>query len=396
MTTTLHPPQNSPVSRNNHKYDNLPVNDDSGTSSSNINEKNNNKNWKSSNNTPHFLPSLLLFICVVVLMMIANQDRWSSLSEPYLRTSYGSVDNHTATERCLSMDPGEEMEKAIADANQIFIMTPPKNAGTTMQTFMGFCDFPGMMDDMDMVRVRVDDMPALQELRDQEHGGAEEWENYFTFQLNVPGVISQHTINSDELTSYIQNANSKTLIIYIHRDETERLKSGIRYVAQARLCNGRVSNNECIVPEQTLIDEVKKGHNEIVGAGKLLSCETYDSIEQNAPNMIFMHYTQVDKLQNLIAKYFCPELLPELPLKLNEASTLKLPDTTFVNLLQTEGEEEQLIELDDWLDAKINSIEWALQLNNEATCQAKTKYMQDELFGCPDQAIRVPYREGFW
>ena len=49
------------------------------------------------------------------------------------------------------------------------------------------------------------------------------------------------------------------------------------------------------------------------------------------------------------------------------------------------------MKLDDWLHAKGDLLEWPLKLRKNATCQANTKHMEDELFACPNIHIVHTY-----
>ena len=93
----------------------------------------------------------------------------------------------------------------------------------------------------------------------------------------------------------------------------------------------------------------------------------------------------VDKLQKLLAKHHCPEMLmlDEMPVKTNVAA-----DKTLKVLLNKKGASNS-IELEEWLHAKGPAMEWALQLRSKASCQAKTFHMEDELFACPDKTLKV-------
>ena len=51
---------------------------------------------------------------------------------------------------------------------------------------------------------------------------------------------------------------------------------------------------------------------------------------------------------------------------------------------------QEVIELDEWLDKKINFLEWALGMRSNATCQRKTRLMENELFHCRHEAVKVP------
>lgn len=99
--------------------------------------------------------------------------------------------------------------------------------------------------------------------------------------------------------------------------------------------------------------------------------------------MIFLRYKQSNKLQRLLAKHHCPELLDDPPTEKNVAK-----DKPMIAYLRLRKEGSVVVKLDDRLHAKGDFLEWVLQLKNHATCQAKTRHMEDdELFACPDQAI---------
>ena len=48
-----------------------------------------------------------------------------------------------------------------------------------------------------------------------------------------------------------------------------------------------------------------------IGQSELLSCDTYDAIRMNAPNMAFISYNHVNELQELLADRYCPDLVNE-------------------------------------------------------------------------------------
>jgi hypothetical protein len=111
------------------------------------------------------------------------------------------------------------------------------------------------------------------------------------------------------------------------------------------------------------------------GASDILTCKAYKAIEENEPNMIFLHYKQANKLQRLLAKHHCPELLDEPPTETNVASDK--PMSVYLRLRKEGGD---IVKLEDWLHAKGDLLEWSLKLRKNATCQAKTKHMEDKLF----------------
>lgn len=141
--------------------------------------------------------------------------------------------------------------------------------------------------------------------------------------------------------------------------------------------------HNCTLKEKDLIHAVKSGLNEIkMGAQSILPCETYNAIEDNAPNLVFMHYKQVNKLQKLLAKHHCPEYLDEPAVERNQESEKRDVYVKLHNINST-------VLLKEWLNAKKDIIELALGIKKNFSCQAKTRAMEDTLFACPDEALMV-------
>ena len=110
--------------------------------------------------------------------------------------------------------------------------------------------------------------------------------------------------------------------------------------------------------------------------------------------MVFVHYKQANKLQKLLAKHHCPELLEEPPTEANVATENRME----VYLRLQKGEDAGtvtststsiVVKLDEWLHEKSGLLESSLQMKKDISCQAKTRHMEDDLFACPDQAIKV-------
>lgn len=99
--------------------------------------------------------------------------------------------------------------------------------------------------------------------------------------------------------------------------------------------------------------------------------------------MIFVDYKEANHVQNLIAEKFCPGLV-NYPSEENVASEKKAK--TYVQVMKnaitaaTENSNDS-ITLRGWLKAKQSTLEWALGLNEGATCTAKTRFMEDRLGG---------------
>ena len=83
-----------------------------------------------------------------------------------------------------------------------------------------------------------------------------------------------------------------------------------------------------------------------------MTCKAYEAIEQNAPNMIVLHYKQANKLQKLLAKHHCPELLEEPPIEANVAKEKRL--TVYLRLQKQGG---AVVNLAKWLHEKSATLE---------------------------------------
>jgi hypothetical protein len=95
---------------------------------------------------------------------------------------------------------------------------------------------------------------------------------------------------------------------------------------------------------------------------------------------VFLHYKQVPKLQKILAKYYCPNILKNVPISENIAKK-----GAFFVRLKTDSSRE--VSFNEWFDKKQNIILWALNLNKKMDCKSKIMEMEDHLFSCPDEAV---------
>lgn len=282
---------------------------------------------------------------------------------------------------CLTFDG--EMKQLVHQSDQIFIAMPTKAAGSSLRIFVN---------------------SKCMKYRAQDYTFNAGWRAKRSFLQDVyetPKVIASH-IKGNELVSLIQQMTRNSLLIYIHREETDRVISAVRHIVDMRLCseeqiwkrtplvNGKDNESfvirngtRCIITDETLFNQVvtHKRRLEIgQGAPEALTCEFYDAIKENSPKMVFMHYTQSDRLMELIANKYCPN---EKPFHANANTNVKKDIASMVNLTRT-GE---LVGLNDWLEKKRNVLEWSLDLKQGATCQGRTRKMEDILFSCSDEIV---------
>lgn len=199
-----------------------------------------------------------------------------------------------------------------------------------------------------------------------------------------------------------KHGSRQTLIIYIHREETYRLLSAIKHVTAGFLCDPKypryklknfdmsvfhTERNEthCTSDEGSVVDLIESGYEEIgIGASQILTCNAFEAIEQNAPNIVLVHYKQANKLQKLLAKHHCPELLNEEwhPTEANVAS-----EKGRVEYLRMKNGNS--IKLDEWLHEKRDVIEYTLKMKHNVSCQGKARHMEDDLFACKDEVMQI-------
>lgn len=64
------------------------------------------------------------------------------------------------------------------------------------------------------------------------------------------------------------------------------------------------NDTHCTLDEVAVVDLIEKRLGDVgMGSPDILTCKAYEAIEHNAPNMIFMHYTQAGKLQKLLTTW---------------------------------------------------------------------------------------------
>jgi hypothetical protein len=286
---------------------------------------------------------------------------------------------------CLGLDFEEKLDAILSKSKQVFVIMPAKAAGTSMKEFTAKC----------MKRKERDNFV---------NGWKKE---LLTKSLRLPSLITSHAYSENPMVDLATHASRQTLIIYIHREETSRLISAIKHVATSMVCKERTKNlkflgvdlsnfhfqnnqTHCSFDEGLIPKLVEKGaYNEIgMGGSRSLSCNTFDAIEQNAPNMVLVHYKQANKLQKLLAKHHCPDLLLDnkewKPIEAN----VDVKKTKEVYLQIGGGDN---IKLDEWLKEKRNYIEYALstRAGKIKSCQSKVRRMEDDLFACKDEVLQV-------
>lgn len=285
--------------------------------------------------------------------------------------------------KCLSSDG--EIEALISKASSYLtaIIMPPKAAGHTMTEFAAQCsDRMSMSDEGNFLNYYTDIKKNL--MRGQP--------------INPPKIIASHALNDVAIKKLVQQLPTEALIIYIHRHERDRLVSAIKHVyrvldrrvGKLEWCNVRhkihgYHSYSCVTDENTLMTNIKENTNEIwTGDSVILTCDAYDAIEKNAPNMIFMNYKQANKLQVLLAKYNCPNLMESESILMNTRG-----EKNVTVQVQLQKDPEILVDLDEWIEAKADVISLALNLQRPEGCQGKTREMEKKLSSCPTEFVKA-------
>ena len=282
------------------------------------------------------------------------------------------MDNAAASGQCLNLELNQDMDSLIASARQIFITMPAKASGTSMRRFTSQC--------MNNETKSTDIL---------ENGDFNK--DYLMSKVHADAIVTSHLYTNKGLIRLAKYPSRETLIIHIHREERNRIDSAVKhlmtsYCAGSRSSVGRTLNikrngTECVLNEGPVVDVIAERRSEVhMSTHDVLNCESYKALQENDPQLVIINYKQVDKLQALLAKHHCPQL--ELPVHTNIAAEKRL--NVFLKLKRG-GK----INIDDWLREKGPSLEVALDLRKNASCQAKTMHMEDELFACPDETLRV-------
>lgn len=282
--------------------------------------------------------------------------------------------------KCLSIE--NELDGLVKSAKMIYITMPAKVAGTSFTLFThDYClknyTFPP-----------GNYFSVKEQMRD-----------LITANYDIPPIISSHIGLNNTLTDLVKGVTADSLIIYIHRKEDERLLSAIRQVA-GRICDKRFtpqlegykraaihSKNRCILREEPLHNLIIEKKLEIGNSGpRVLNCNFYNAVQENKPKIVFLNYKQADRLQFVLAKHKCPELLErnKLPIHFDDPKHWK--QEIYIKRLRAKKDK---IPLTEWLADRKNVLGWAFNLKNEASCVGKVNAMEEAMKKCEDETLQL-------
>ena len=152
---------------------------------------------------------------------------------------------------CLNKN---EFKRNIDDHEQIFIVMPPKAGGSSMIDFARSCYGKAAIYQGELK------VPTLRE-------------QWLTQSYDIPKLHVGHVTTENGMKSLLKGASKDSLIVYIHREETSRLASGIKQVMQV-FCDGGVPDRDaarkfefvqrnetdhtCTIAENDLVEKVIK------------------------------------------------------------------------------------------------------------------------------------------
>lgn len=294
-------------------------------------------------------------------------------------------DNVRKELKCLTFE--EDVNRRISEAKQVFVTMPAKAGGSSLKRFGKRCNKSEFDDNFINDDYKVKD--------------------FMSWSMDLPKVVVAHSYLDETIIRLAQTTPNDVLTIFIYREESERKVSSIKHVVQSRFCDGlgmpgfdhvkdyvHVKKNEthCVIEDEAeLMKNIIERPLWEVGydTDVILSCELYDAIDDNNPNILMVNYKHVDELQGVLAKHHCPEIQHLLPLHDNVASQKN--NWAYIKTRET-GEEVPLAE---WAKSKQQLWSWAFDSREKIGkfCKGKTRKLEKEMFRCEDQVADLRRRE---
>lgn len=262
---------------------------------------------------------------------------------------------------------------------QVYITTPAKTGGSSLKNFTKAC--------MGKERtIPIDNYINWSKKPELVTG---------TSSLTPPSIITGHVFNDDAMVNIIQSMTDESITLYTYRHESDRLLSAIRHVV-ARLCKDKNitlekyvphvkhTDTECSIEQHALVDIIREQRLEIgFSVYNTLTCRVFDSIEENRPNFVLVHYKQVNRVRDILAKYHCPEFRNYT---INSPIVAKDMDI-FVNIPK-QGSKSEKVSLSTWLKEKRQVLQFSLDLKRKVTCQGKLRSIEKKLLSCEDELLQ--------
>lgn len=195
--------------------------------------------------------------------------------------------------------------------------------------------------------------------------------------------------DGNHFSSAIDQSSITTHIFYSHRDEVSRLSDSIlETVGRAASPAGardpllkkftiKTVGTYHIIKERVLLDMIAAEVGEIgYSDSRLLTCDLYLTIHKSMPSLVVVDYRKVAELIGMLAEKDCPG-------KGHFVDLVKYSENVKVT------REEAEYTLREWVEAKQNILEWALDLRNSEGCTGETRTMEKELEKCSSGYLQV-------
>jgi len=277
--------------------------------------------------------------------------------------------------RCLDATPGGAMDQILADHKMVYFLMPALGAGSTVKHFVSQC------------------MAGKRSFSDGEDNILNKWhegkdlslKEALTDSLEVQTLLVSHAYTDETLVDLMKHATRNSLIVYVHREETDRIKASVRHVVE-RMCPPEPE--QCKLKENDVVEAISKQGTEMtIGMSQILTCNTYEAIGENRPNLIFLDVKQLDALFPLVAKHHCPHRAELETISMNTHRQRRIIFVELNKGIHSGGSSIYFLDLADWVEHKGEILEYVMDFKKDVTCQATTRNLEDDFVQCPSRAL---------
>lgn len=186
------------------------------------------------------------------------------------------------------------------------------------------------------------------------------------------------------LIKLVQGASTPGLIMHYYRLEIERLESAIKTATSPKNFNGDLERTTMQFPEI----QVLHVHSERYGFHVIKEAVMQKIIEvkwvelqysESNINMVIMSYQKSNTLLQMLKQKYCPDLKGK-----DYFHSSKSMDNILVMITN-----RQMHHLSNWVEAKINVLQWVTNIRHEGHCQGETRKMEINLNNCPSEMLQI-------
>ena len=180
----------------------------------------------SLHSTPVLFTTLLfvaLFLTFPLLRAFSNLSNSAGASQVHSNIEHEVTlrdDGSIKGMKMQCLDSENILHNLLSSTDQVIITMPAKAAGTALKRFTEKCNKASGL--------TYEHVPNFLNLKEPNH-----FDGILSKSFRVLPVIASHIYNKENLIYLIKNVPRSTLLVYVHRDETSRVKSAIHQVASA-------------------------------------------------------------------------------------------------------------------------------------------------------------------